>query len=68
VNFLGLLQAHNAPFKRYGESEHVSHGWVGIDCPFCSRDRGHFSGERGRQPPVDEKQTGADSPARLRRR
>lgn len=37
-----LLQEHNIPFREAGESRHVTEGWIGIDCPFCSKDSGKF--------------------------
>ena len=37
-----LLDEHGIPYRQVGESHHVTEGFLGIDCPFCSRDSGKF--------------------------
>lgn len=37
-----VLEDLNIPFKRAGEHEHVSEGWLGVDCPRCTPDAGHY--------------------------
>ena len=37
-----LLEDHHVPYKEHGEHHHVTQGWLGIDCPFCSADAHKF--------------------------
>lgn len=37
-----LLAAARIPFRYAGQHHHVSHGWVGLDCPWCSPRSGRF--------------------------
>ncbi len=42
MNLTELLRETNVPFMMAGEHHHVSHGWAGTDCPFCSPGSGRF--------------------------
>ena len=37
-----LLSDLGIPFREQGQSHHVTHGWIGIDCPYCSAGSGKF--------------------------
>jgi hypothetical protein len=39
---IDLLQKYNIPYREAGQHHHVSQGWVGIDCPWCSPGSEHF--------------------------
>jgi hypothetical protein len=38
VRFTDLLSEYNIAYVSYGQHHHVTEGWVGLDCPYCSRD------------------------------
>jgi hypothetical protein len=42
MTFADLLKEHKIPYKSHGEHHHVSHGWIGIDCPDCSPGSGKY--------------------------
>lgn len=42
MTVIEVLETLNIPFKRHGESPHVSQGWVGIVCPYCDSGQGKF--------------------------
>lgn len=42
MNLPELLREHGVPFRNASEHHHVTHGWLGADCPFCSPNSGHF--------------------------
>lgn len=37
-----LLDKHSIPYKMAGEHHHVTTRFVGVDCPFCSKNSGKF--------------------------
>lgn len=37
-----LLSRYQVPTKDHGEHHHVSAGWTGFDCPYCSAGSGRF--------------------------
>lgn len=37
MNFIDILQKYQIPYKESGQHHHVSPGWIGIDCIWCSR-------------------------------
>lgn len=37
MKFTDLLSLYKIPYKEGGEHHHVREGWIGIDCPYCSR-------------------------------
>lgn len=37
-----LLDEHGIPYREGGESKHVTEGFLGIDCPYCSPSSGKF--------------------------
>lgn len=37
-----LLSAHGIEYRSAGESHHVTEGWIGLDCVFCSLGSGKF--------------------------
>lgn len=38
MKFTDLLTQYRIPYKEGGAHHHVREGWIGIDCPHCSRD------------------------------
>lgn len=42
MNLPELLREQNVPHRAAHEHEHVTSGWVGTDCPFCSPGSGYF--------------------------
>lgn len=42
MNFEDLLKEKRIEFRRHGEHHHASHGWINIDCPYCSPNSGRF--------------------------
>ena len=42
MNLESVLEQLAIPFKRAGESPHVSAGWVGIECPYCGIGTGKY--------------------------
>ena len=36
MNIQSILDEFNIEYKQYGEHHHVAHGYISIDCPFCS--------------------------------
>lgn len=42
MNLTDLLDALHVPYRRHGESPHVSEGWVGIPCHLCEGGSPHF--------------------------
>lgn len=42
MNLPDLLDELRIPFRRHGESPHVSEGWIGLECPFCGRGTGRY--------------------------
>ena len=37
-----LLEEHSVPYRLHGDHHHVGRNWVGVDCPYCSPNSGHF--------------------------
>lgn len=37
-----LLDHFGVEYKNAGEHHHVTSGWIGVDCPYCSPDSHHF--------------------------
>jgi len=35
-SLLSFLEEHGVPYRVGGTHHHVSHGWAGADCPYCS--------------------------------
>jgi hypothetical protein len=42
MTIVEILKELRIPYKEAGEHHHVSHGWVGVDCPDCSPGWGHY--------------------------
>lgn len=42
MQIVDLLQKHGIPYREAGSHHHVTRGWLGIDCPFCSPNAGRF--------------------------
>ena len=42
MNFTDILTEHSIPFREGGSHEHVRHGWIGLDCPWCSKGSNYF--------------------------
>jgi len=42
MTLIELLQTYNIPYRESREHHHVTEGWVGIDCPWCSPGSGRF--------------------------
>ena len=42
MNLKEILWENNIPYKEAGEHHHVTEGFLGIECPFCSKDSGKF--------------------------
>lgn len=42
MNLEKVLEDLNIPFKRAGESQHVSPGWLGIICPHCGEGTSNY--------------------------
>ena len=38
MKFTDFLRLYQVPIKESGEHHHVTQGWVGMDCPQCSKD------------------------------
>lgn len=36
MTFLEILKHYRIPYREAGTHHHVSHGWLGLDCPRCS--------------------------------
>ena len=37
-----VLQRYKVPFRQHGEDHHVTGGWIGCQCPWCSSSGFHF--------------------------
>lgn len=42
MTFTDVLDQHSVPYRRHGESPHVTEGWIGIECPYCGKGTGKF--------------------------
>lgn len=42
MSITDILTELDIPFRRHGESPHVSSNFVGVVCPFCDQGRGNF--------------------------
>lgn len=42
MTIVEILDELNVPYRRAGESHHVTQGWIGVDCPQCSPGQGRF--------------------------
>jgi hypothetical protein len=42
VRLTDYLDELRVDYRRYGESPHVSDGWIGLECPFCGRGTGKY--------------------------
>lgn len=42
MNLQNILSELGITYRSHGEHHHVTEGWLGIDCPFCSQDSGRF--------------------------
>lgn len=42
MNLIEFLQEHRIPYKVAGQSSHVTHGWVGVICPYCGQGTGKY--------------------------
>lgn len=42
MTFTEILKQFDIPFRQVGESPHVTHGWIGIICPFCGEGTNKF--------------------------
>lgn len=37
-----ILRTHKIQFRQHGEDHHVTHGWLGCNCPWCGGSGFHF--------------------------
>ena len=42
MNLPELLEEHRVPTRGHGQHHHATHGWVQVDCPYCSPGSGKF--------------------------
>lgn len=42
MRVIDLLHQLRIPFRQFGESPHVTEGWLGLQCPKCGRGSGNF--------------------------
>lgn len=42
MRFTDILHEYNIDSRQGGQHHHVTEGWIGIDCPHCSRDSKRF--------------------------
>lgn len=41
-SLIDILQRYGIPYKEAGSHHHVTQGWVGLDCPKCSKGSGRY--------------------------
>lgn len=41
-NLMEILQKNNVNFRQHGDHHHASHGWISVDCPYCSPNSNRF--------------------------
>lgn len=42
MKFTDILDEYKIPYREAGEDHHVSSGWIGLACPFCSSGEGKY--------------------------
>ncbi len=42
MKFTDVLSTYSIQYRRRGESQHVTEGWIGLECPFCGKGTGKF--------------------------
>ena len=42
MNLIDLVREYRIPYKEQGQHHHTTHGWLQVDCPWCSKSSGRF--------------------------